>query len=166
LLYVTEAPEVWFEDIGRGKLVNGTVEIKLDPLFLETVFIDEKHPMSVFLQEEGDSKGLYVIPGKDGFVVKEKNGGTSSISFSYRIMAKRLHFQDHRFGNDPVWGEGDTRTYNQYATPPPVDYNENVRFQENQRKNYKPTPMPKGFITYETLQEEAKKVELTKPQKK
>jgi hypothetical protein len=166
LLYVTEAPEVWFEDIGRGKLVNGIVEIKLDPLFLETVFIDEKHPMSVFLQEEGDSKGLYVIPGKDGFVVKEKNGGTSSISFSYRIMAKRLHFQDHRFGNDPVWGEGDTRTYNQYATPPPVDYNENVRFQENQRKNYKPTPMPKGFITYETLQEEAKKVELTKPQKK
>lgn len=162
LLYVTETPGVWFEDIGRGRLVNGTVEIKLDPLFLETVAIDDQHPMSVFLQEEGDSNGLYVIPGKDGFVVKEKNGGTSNIAFSYRIMAKRLHFQDHRFGNDPVWGAGDTRRYSQYATPPPVDYNENLRFQEAQRRNYKPTPMPEGFVSYEQLQAEAKKLETEK----
>lgn len=157
LLYVTETPGVWFEDIGHGKLENGAVAIKLDPLFLETVKIDDKHPMRVFLQEEGDSNGLYVTPGKDGFIVKEKNNGTSSVSFSYRIMAKRLNFEDHRFGNDPVWGEGDTRKYNQYATPPPVDYNENVRFQENQKKNYRPTAMPKGFIEYFKLQEEAKK---------
>jgi len=165
LLYVTELPEVWFEDIGRGKLVNGSVEIKLDPLFLETIFIDETHPMSVFLQEEGDSNGLYVIPGKDGFTVKEKNQGTSNITFSYRIMAKRLHFQDHRFGNDPLWGEGDTRVYNQYATPPPVDHNENVRFQEEQKKNYKPSPMPKGFTDYFQLQNEAKKLEKEKTTK-
>ena len=163
LLYVTESPEVWFEDIGRGKLINGTVEIKLDPLFLETVAIDDEHPISVFLQEEGDSNGLYVIPGKDGFIVKEKQGGTSNISFSYRIMAKRLHFQDHRFGNDPIWGDGDTRKYNQYATPPPVDYNENVKFQEEQKRNYTPTPMPEGFINYYQLQEETKKMELVKP---
>jgi hypothetical protein len=152
LLYVTETPGVWFEDIGRAKLVNGMVEVKLDPLFIETIFIDEQHPMSVFLQEEGDSKGLYVIPGKDGFVVKEKNGGTSNISFSYRIMAKRKNFQDHRFGNDPVWGEGDTRKYNQYAVPPPIDYTENVKFQEAQKRNYKPTPMPEGFISAMQLQ--------------
>ncbi len=162
LLYVTETPGVWFEDIGRSKLENGYVKITLDPIFLETVFIDDKHPISVFLQEEGDSKGLYVIPQKDGFIVKEKQGGSSDIEFSYRIMAKRLHFQDHRFGNDPVWGEGDTRKFSYYATPPPTDYNENVRFQAEQKKNYKPTPMPKGFITYETLQEESKKLELSK----
>ncbi|NUY81836.1 hypothetical protein HUK80_13090 [Flavobacterium sp. MAH-1] len=158
LLYVTETPGVWFEDIGRARLVNGSVEIKLDPMFIETVFIDDTHPMSVFLQEEGDSNGLYVTIGKDGFTVKEKNGGTSNIAFSYRIMAKRLNFQDHRFGNDPVWGEGDTRKYSQYATPPPVDYNENVKFQEEQKRNYKPAEMPAGFTTYVETQNQAKKI--------
>ena len=66
--------------------------------------------------------GLIVIKDDDnkGFTVKEKNNGNSNISFSFRIMAKRLHFQDHRFGNDPVWGDGDTRQYNQYATQIPL----------------------------------------------
>jgi hypothetical protein len=159
LLYVTELPEVWFEDVGTAKLVNGVCEVKLDPLFMETVFIDETHPMQVFIQEQGESNGVYVVPGPDGFIVKEKNGGTSNITFSYRIMAKRLHFQDHRFGNDPLWGPGDTRKYNQYATPPPVNYEENVKFQENQKKNYVPTPMPEGFVDYFQLQEEIKQKE-------
>jgi hypothetical protein len=48
---------------------------------------------AVFLQEEGESNGLIVIKDADnkGFTVK-KNGGTSNITFSFRIMAKRLHF--------------------------------------------------------------------------
>lgn len=154
LLYVTETPEVWFEDIGTAKLVNGMAEVKLDPLFLETVFIDDGHPMNVFLQEQGESNGLYFTPGKDGFVVREKFGGTSNIAFSYRIMAKRRNFQDHRFGNDPVWGEGDTRKYSQYAVPPPVDYKENVKFQEEQKRNFKPTPLPVGFKDYLQIQNE------------
>ena len=167
LLYVTELPEVWFEDVGGGQLVNGSTHVELDPMFLETIFVDSKHPMRVFLQEEGESNGLIVIKDADnkGFTVKEKNGGTSDISFSFRIMAKRLHFQDHRFGNDPLWGEGDTRKYNQYATPPPVDYQQNVRFQEEQKKNYKPTPMPEGFINYFQLQDEAKKLETERTKK-
>jgi hypothetical protein len=156
LLYVTETPGVWFEDIGRGKLVNGTVKITLDPIFLETVFIDSNHPISVFLQEEGESNGLYVTVEKDGFTVKEKKGGTSNISFSYRIMAKRLHFQDHRFGNDPLWGSGDTRKYNRYAKPPPIDFNENSKFQEDQNKNTKPDLYPEGFTTYEMIQKVSK----------
>lgn len=151
LLYVMESPEVWFEDIGRGKLINGSVEIKLDELFLETVFIDESHPISVFIQEEGESNGLYVLIGKDGFVVKEKNGGTANISFSYRVLAKRVHFQDHRFGNDPVWGPGDTRQYSQYAVPPAIDYNDNIQLQEEKRRNYKRPPMPEGFVFGEDL---------------
>lgn len=157
LLYVTEAPEVWFEDIGGGTLRNGITHVDLDPLFLETIFVDEKHPMRIFLQEEGESNGLIVIKDSDnkGFTVKEKNSGNSNISFSYRIMAKRLHFQDHRFGNDPVWGKGDTRKYNRYASPPPVDYEQNVRFQEEQRKNYKPDLLPEGFVSYEQLMKQA-----------
>jgi hypothetical protein len=168
LLYVTEAPEVWFEDIGGGQLVNGIAHINLDEMYLETIFVDTTHPMRIFLQEEGESNGLIVIKDSDnkGFTVKEKNGGTSNISFSYRIMAKRLHFQDHRFGNDPVWGAGDTRKYNQYAPPPPVDYETNKRFQEEQKKNYKPTPMPEGFVDYMTIQNQLKQVETKKTTRK
>ncbi len=166
LLYVTETPEVWFEDIGSGKLENGQVKIELDPLFLETVVIDEKHPMHVFVQMEGESNEVYVIKDKTSFRVKERNSGNSNAEFSYRIMAKRVHFQDHRFGNDPVWGPGDTRKYSQYATPPSIDYDENVKFQLEQKQNWKQTPMPKGFIYYDQIQKEEKERELTKENKK
>jgi hypothetical protein len=102
LLYCTESPEIWFEDLGGGKLINGTTHIALDEMYLETVFIDAEHAFRVFLQEEGESNGLIVIKDADskGFTVKEKNGGTSNIEFSYRIMAKRRFYQDQRFGVD------------------------------------------------------------------
>ncbi|MBK8465608.1 MAG: hypothetical protein IPL32_07225 [Chloracidobacterium sp.] len=145
LLYATESPEVWFEDIGSGKLINGEAVITLEKLFLETVLIDDKHPMHVFIQMEDDSQEVFVKKGTTSFTVKERNNGTSNASFSYRIIAKRLNFQDHRFGNDPVWGAGDTRRYSQYATPPPVDYEKNVQFQADQKRNWKPGPMPEGF---------------------
>ena len=100
------------------------------------------------------------------FDCKERNAGNSNAEFSYRVMAKRVNFQDHRFGNDPVWGPGDTRKYAQYATPPPVDYDENVKFQKQQKQDWKQTPMPEGFIYYNQIQEEAKQRELTKQNKK
>jgi hypothetical protein len=165
LLYVTETPEVWFEDIGSGKLINGAATVNLDPLFLETVVIDDKHPMHVFVQMEGESNEVYVVKDKTSFKVKERSNGNSNADFSYRIMAKRVHFQDHRFGNDPVWGPGDTRKYSQYATPPPVDYDANVKFQLEQKQNWKQTPMPEGFIYYEQIQKEANERALTKEHK-
>ena len=163
LLYCTESPEVWFEDIGRGKLVNGVAIIEMDSIFKQVTFVDDEHPIHVFIQMEGECEDVFVKPGTTSFTVKEKNGGSSNTEFSYRVMAKRLHFQDHRYGNDPLWGAGDTRKYNQYATPPPVDYIENVKFQEDQRKNWKPTPMPEGFIDYFQIQNEAQERELLKP---
>ncbi|HFS66778.1 MAG TPA: hypothetical protein ENK67_01035 [Flavobacteriia bacterium] len=104
LLYSSESPEIWFEDYGREKLKNGMVHITLDALFYETIFVDEEHPMHVFLQEQGECNGLYFIPDEDGkgFTVKEKNNGQSNIFFSYRISAKRKFYQDHRFGLDPT----------------------------------------------------------------
>lgn len=159
LLYVTESPEVWFEDIGSGKLSGGQCTIQLDPLFLETVVIDDRHPMHVFIQMEGESNDVYVMKSGKSFTVKERNNGRSDASFSYRIMAKRVHFQDHRFGNDPVWGPGDTRMYSQYAPPPPVDYEANIKFQEEQRKNRKQSPMPPGSILYDQLQQEAREIQ-------
>ena len=162
LLYVTESPEVWFEDIGRATLSNGYAKVKLDPLFLETVFIDDTHPIAVFVQEEGDSNGLYVIPGREGFEVREKQGGTSNISFSYRIMAKRLNFQDHRFGNDPIWGSGDTRRYSNYATPPPIDYDERVKLSEKEKREQPKATYPEGFVLPDVLSRAAKQT-LSRP---
>jgi hypothetical protein len=53
------------------------------------VFVDEKTSMRIFFfKEEGESNGLIVIKD-DRICCKEKNGGVSSISFSYRIMARR-----------------------------------------------------------------------------
>jgi hypothetical protein len=102
LVYCTESPELWFEDLGGGRLNNGSTHIALDEMFLETVLVNNEHKMRIFLQEEGESNGLIVIKDADnkGFTVKEKNGGNSNIEFSYRIMAKRRFYQNQRFGVD------------------------------------------------------------------
>ena len=121
LLYSMESPEVWFEDLGFAELVNGEVTIHLDNLFLETVVIDESHPMHVFVQEQGECNELYVIPGTTSFTVKEKNNGSSNVRFSYRVLAKRTNYQDHRFGMDNYFGYGDTRDQFEYVPPFPVE---------------------------------------------
>jgi hypothetical protein len=164
LLYCQESPEVWFEDIGGGTLVNGVCHIELDSIFLQATVIDAEHPMRVFIQLEGECEDVFVEKGTTGFTVKEKNGGHSNTSFSYRIVAKRVNFQDHRYGNDPVWGPGDTRPYAQYAPPPPVDYAQNVAFQDSLKQNYKPTPMPQGFIDYFQLQKEVQQLQTARPE--
>lgn len=164
LLYCQESSEVWFEDIGGGQLVNGVCHIELDSIFLDVTVIDADHPMRVFIQMEGECEDVFVEKGETGFTVKEKNGGHSNTSFSYRISAKRVNFQDHRYGNDPVWGPGDTRAFMQYAPPPPVDYYENVAFQDSMRNNWKPTPMPAGFIDWVTLQRESQQAQTTRGQ--
>lgn len=124
LVYCTESPEIWFEDLGGGKLTNGITHIAIDDMFLETVFIDDEHKMRIFLQEEGESNGLIVIkdPDNKGFTVKEKNGGQSNIEFSYRIMAKRRFYQDQRFGvdaNQPFEDNLSKATYQKPATTNP-----------------------------------------------
>ena len=162
LLYVTETPEVWFEDIGRGQLVNGQCSIQLDSIFLQVCFIDSLHPIHVFIQEEGECEDLYVITDNTGFTVHEKRGGHSNVPFSYRIMAKRVHFQDHRYGNDAVWGAGDTRSYMQYAPPTPIDYNKNVNLQAEQKRNFKEPPLPANFIRYSEIQAQLKSAQRTK----
>jgi hypothetical protein len=146
LLYCMESPEVWFEDFGTAQLVNGKVEVQLDPLFLETVLIDEQHPMMVFLQEQGNCNGLYVEPGTTSFTVYEKQGGTSNVKFTYRLVAKRWSFPDHRFGNDPVWGPGDTRQYMDQSPARAVDYNQAVQKDLEDKQNRTPAKLPSTIV--------------------
>ncbi len=123
LLYSVESPEIWFEDFGKGKLVNGQLHIEFDAMYQETIFVDASNPFHILLQEEGESKGLYVVPDQNGngFTVREKQGGTSNIDFSYRITAKRRFYQDHRFGVDPIQVMENNLAKAKYVTPPPRD---------------------------------------------
>ncbi len=93
-LYAMESPDVWVEDFGSGALVNGVATVSIDPIFAETVDLDEYH---VFLTPLGDCKGLYVAAKTSiSFEVRELGGGASNVSFDYRIVAHRLGYEDVR----------------------------------------------------------------------
>lgn len=95
LLYCMESPESWFEDFGRAKLVRGRSTVKLDPGFAAVVRTDDYH---VFLCPEGDVKGLHVSRrNRVGFEVREHEGGKSSTTFSYRVVARRKDIKGERF---------------------------------------------------------------------
>ena len=88
VMHTVEAPESWFEDVGRAQLRQGAARVEVDPDFAAVSRLgDDYH---VFLTPEGPSNGLYVTDrSSTGFEVREQGEGTSEISFSYRIMTKR-----------------------------------------------------------------------------
>jgi hypothetical protein len=93
-LYVIESPENWFEDFGSSQLVEGAATVAIEPLFSQTVNLNEEY--HVFLTPLGDCP-LYVAektPG--GFIVKSIGGQACSISFDYRIVARRLGYEKQR----------------------------------------------------------------------
>lgn len=112
IMFAPEAPQVIFQDMGRGKLVNGKAYIELDEIFADNIIIDEKHPANVFVQPLGECNGVYVknITNK-GFEVVELNNGQSNAEFSWLIMAVRKDdvengviiskYQDLRFPLNP-----------------------------------------------------------------
>lgn len=94
-LYAMQSPENWFEDAGSGQLSSGSATIALDPTFLQTVNAGVEY--HVFLTPNGDCKGLFVSQkSASSFEVHELGGGTSSIAFDYRIMAKRVGYENVR----------------------------------------------------------------------
>jgi hypothetical protein len=94
--YAMQSPESWMEDFGTGSMERGTGVVQIDPAFAETVTADASY--HVFLTPRGDSPGhLYVTNvTANSFEVREANGGTSSISFDYRIVAKRRGYEAKR----------------------------------------------------------------------
>jgi hypothetical protein len=93
--YGVQSPENWMEDFGTGQLSKGVAVIRIDPTFAETV--SETADYHVFLTPRADSKGLYVINATPtSFEVRESGGGTSTLSFDYRIVAKRRGYETVR----------------------------------------------------------------------
>ena len=98
LLYAVESPEVRLEDFGSAELLKGTVTVKIEPIFAETVNLKEAY--QVFLTPLGDC-ALYVAQKTaTDFTVKALGGVTCSIAFDYRIVAKRLGYEQTRLAPD------------------------------------------------------------------
>ncbi|MGB8115042.1 MAG: hypothetical protein WCF22_14770, partial [Candidatus Sulfotelmatobacter sp.] len=96
--YSMQSPENWFEDFGSGALSSGAATITLDPTFTQTVNTGIEY--HVFLTPNGDSRGLYVSQKTaTSFEVREQGGGTSSIAFDYRIVAKRVGYEKVRLAD-------------------------------------------------------------------
>lgn len=81
------------EDFGSGQVVNGAGVVRIDPTFSEM----GDGAYEVFLTPKGDSRGLYVTgETTTSFVVRESQGGHSTLAFDYRIVAKQYgHTADH-----------------------------------------------------------------------
>ena len=90
-----QSSESWLEDFGSGKLELGVAVVKIDPAFAETVSADASY--HVFITPNGDAEALYVInKTATSCEVRESKGGTSSLSFDYRIVAKRRGYEAQR----------------------------------------------------------------------
>jgi hypothetical protein len=97
-LYAVEAPENWFEDFGSGQLVNGSVVINLENTFAQTINSDLDY--HVFLTPRGECEGLYVANvTARGFEVRELHHGSSSVTFDYRIVARRKGYENIRLAD-------------------------------------------------------------------
>jgi len=93
IMFCPEAPEIFFQDHGSGKLENGKIHVDLDPIFSKNIVVNEKHPLRVYIQLEGDCKGVYVTSKtQNGFEVIELNGGNSNAEFSWFVNANRADY--------------------------------------------------------------------------
>ncbi|MBK7288618.1 MAG: hypothetical protein IPI95_16995, partial [Flavobacteriales bacterium] len=106
-----EAPENLFQDYGSGRLVNGKAHIELDPVLAKNIVVDDRHPLRVFIQPEGDCKGVYVKATKRvrASEVVELSNGHSNVSFSYTVVANRA---------DEVLPDGSISRYSAERFPP------------------------------------------------
>jgi len=94
VLHCMESPEHWFEDFGAAKLEAGRTIVKLDADFAKVVELKEYH---VFVTPEDDCRGLCVRnKTTTSFEVRELQGGTSNVAFSYRIVARRKDIKAHK----------------------------------------------------------------------
>lgn len=107
LLYTEESTQVWFTDYGFGKLKNGIAAVTIDPLFAQTVNLNE--PYHVFVQAYGDSNLYVTNRTRTGFEVRGRESN-SDVEFSYRLVAKRLGYEGKRLEH-AEWADTDVNLY-------------------------------------------------------
>lgn len=98
LLYTEESTEVWFTDYGFGQLEEGLATVPIDPIFAQTVNLEE--PYHVFVQVYGDAEVYVANRTATGFEVHLREGD-ANVEFSYRIVGKRIGYEDARLERAP-----------------------------------------------------------------
>lgn len=117
LLYNEEATEVLFGDYGFGQLEDGFAQVEIDPTFAETVALNL--PYHVFLQAYGDAE-LYVSNRTPtSFEVRAvESSNNVNVEFSFRIVAKRIGFENERLELAP-WVTEDSPYFESRPMPEP-----------------------------------------------
>ena len=96
LLYATESTKNIFSDQGSAQLVNGRAVITLDPLYAQTVNLNESYQVFV-TPNSANTLGLAVVnKTATSFEVRELNNGTGAFSFDWRIDALRKGYEKDR----------------------------------------------------------------------
>jgi hypothetical protein len=97
-LYNGASTEPLFEEVGSAQLVDGRAVVSIDPVFAQTVNLAE--PYQVFLTAQGDEFVLLLVASKGAaaFTVEgvTLDGKPASCAFDYRIVARRLGYEDVR----------------------------------------------------------------------
>ena len=118
-LYCVESPESWFEDFGRGTLVCGEAQIRLDPDFAAVVDTAEYH---VFLTGHHGRCDLSVGDHTpEGFHVQ--SAADAEGTFSWRVVAKRKDIRGARFEpvaipREPTLPEVPSSVFEEVTRPP------------------------------------------------
>lgn len=103
-LYAMESPEVWFEDFGSAALTDGEAFVTFEPIFAETVNLQEDY--YVFLVPLTQEPVLLFVTSKSetGFIVRgvTLEGKPAQGAFDYRIVARRLGYEDIRLAPPPA----------------------------------------------------------------
>lgn len=105
LLYAVESPENWFEDFGSSQLTDGAATIAIDPIFAQTVNLSLDY--KVFVTPVDGWAGLYVSDKTPTSFVVRAADGQANIAFDYRIVAKRLGFEQVRLAQSELPQMGD-----------------------------------------------------------
>jgi hypothetical protein len=93
-LFCLESPEIYFEDFGQGQLVNGEATVTIDPIFAQTVNLGMTY--HVFLTPMGECPLYVARKSSTSFTVRAMGEGNPDVSFDYRIVAKRLGYENLR----------------------------------------------------------------------
>jgi len=103
-LYAVESPEVWFEDFGTARLVDGEATVAFDPIFADTVNLEVDY--HVFLTPLCQEPVLLFVTAKSstGFAARgvTLDGQPASCACDYRVVARRSGYEGVRL-EETTW---------------------------------------------------------------
>lgn len=100
-VYCQESPGNWFEDFGEGSIQNGQAIIQIPNDYLQTVTINNQHPMKVFVSPNANLGNWWVEKRETSFTVYAPEAADGA-RFDFRIVAKRAGYEDIRLREAPA----------------------------------------------------------------